>query len=62
MFNISHVESPNLKCDCKMMKVAVIVRNVTAKLESYSHNSKCDCKFNKVAVKFHQKSLSRDCI
>ena len=29
--------SHNSKCDCKMLKVAVILRNVTANVENCSH-------------------------
>ena len=42
--------SHNSKCDGKMLKVTVIIRNVTQNVESCSHNSKCDGKMLKVAV------------
>ena len=42
--------SHNSKCDRKMLKVGVIIRNVTANVKSWSHNSKCDCKMLKVGV------------
>ena len=57
-----------------MLKVAVIIRNVTAKIlkftaiirsvtqnvELCSHNSKCDCNFQYLAVRFRNLQ-PRDC-